>query len=111
MELFTRRKGKANGSSARLKHAIDSGDTGDKVPGFDPAAAPLGTDAEAAGTPPGEIAVPNVPANREQAAEMAADPAGTDRAGYSGQDRFVWAVVVGAVAIAAVAAASALFLG
>jgi hypothetical protein len=31
---------------------IDRGVTGDKVPGSDPAAAPLGTDDEAAGTPP-----------------------------------------------------------
>jgi hypothetical protein len=44
------------GSEARpqtgtLRQAIDSGKTGDKVPAADPAAAPLGTDAEAAGTP------------------------------------------------------------
>ena len=31
---------------------IDRGVTGDKVPGSDPAAPPLGTDADAAGTPP-----------------------------------------------------------
>jgi hypothetical protein len=37
---------------AELKAEIDSGRTGDKVPGFDPAAAPLGTDAEAAGASP-----------------------------------------------------------
>jgi hypothetical protein len=35
-----------------LRADIDRGLTGDKVPGFDPAAAPLGTDAEAGGTPP-----------------------------------------------------------
>ncbi len=35
-----------------LREAIDRGLTGDKVAGSDPAAAPLGTDAEAAGTPP-----------------------------------------------------------
>ena len=39
-------------TSAQLKNDIDSGRTGDKVPQFDPAAAPLGTDDEAAGTPP-----------------------------------------------------------
>jgi hypothetical protein len=41
-----------------LRAAIDSGHTGDKVAVSDPAAAPLGTDAEAAGTPPtpGEVA-------------------------------------------------------
>ncbi len=35
-----------------LRAAIDRGETGDKVPYPDPAAAPLGTDDEAAGTPP-----------------------------------------------------------
>jgi hypothetical protein len=39
-------------TTAQLRHDIDSGRTGDKVAGFDPAAAPLGTDEEAAGTPP-----------------------------------------------------------
>jgi hypothetical protein len=40
---------------AQLRGDIDEGKTGDKVPGFDPAAAPLGTDDEAGGatTPPG----------------------------------------------------------
>ncbi|MGE5537011.1 MAG: hypothetical protein ACM30I_00215 [Gemmatimonas sp.] len=38
-------------SGARLRAKIDAGRTGDKVPAMDPAAAPLGTDAEAAGTP------------------------------------------------------------
>jgi hypothetical protein len=36
----------------RLRADIDSGRTGDKVAARDPAAAPLGTDDEAAGTPP-----------------------------------------------------------
>lgn len=38
-------------TAAQLKADIDSGRTGDKVAGFDPAAAPLGTDAEAGGAP------------------------------------------------------------
>jgi hypothetical protein len=37
---------------AQLRQDIDSGATGDKVPVLDPAASPLGTDAEAAGAPP-----------------------------------------------------------
>jgi len=43
-----------NGSAAvqRLRSRIDSGDTGSKIGAVDPAAAPLGTDDEAAGTPP-----------------------------------------------------------
>jgi hypothetical protein len=36
---------------AQLKHDINRGRSRDKVPGFDPSAAPLGTDDEAAGTP------------------------------------------------------------
>lgn len=39
-----------------LRRRIDSGEAADKVDFPDPAAAPLGTDAEAAGTPPGETA-------------------------------------------------------
>lgn len=36
----------------QLRNDIDQGRTRDKVRAFDPAAAPLGTDDEAAGTPP-----------------------------------------------------------
>ncbi|MFC4175717.1 hypothetical protein ACFOYU_27165 [Microvirga sp. GCM10011540] len=39
-------------TSAMLKGDIDSGRTGDKNPVFDPGLSPLGTDDEAAGTPP-----------------------------------------------------------
>lgn len=35
----------------RLRHDIDAGRAGDKVPFIDPAAAPLGTDEEAGGHP------------------------------------------------------------
>ncbi|WP_370222525.1 hypothetical protein [Pararhodobacter marinus] len=38
--------------AAQLRRAIDQGVMRDKVAGDDPAAAPLGTDDEAAGTPP-----------------------------------------------------------
>jgi hypothetical protein len=40
-----------------LKYDIDRGSGGDKVDAFDPAVAPLGTDDEAAGTPPQPEAV------------------------------------------------------
>jgi hypothetical protein len=43
-----------NPTSDRLRDAIDRGEGGDKVNFSDPAAAPLGTDDEAAGTPPTE---------------------------------------------------------
>jgi hypothetical protein len=39
------------GTVSQLRDAIDSGRTGEKVRWPDPAAAPLGTDEEAAGTP------------------------------------------------------------
>jgi len=39
-------------TTAELREAIDRGKAGDKVDWPDPAAAPLGTDDEAAGTPP-----------------------------------------------------------
>lgn len=39
------------GTVDQLRADIDHGRTGDKVAGSDPAAAPLGTDEEAAGTP------------------------------------------------------------
>lgn len=39
----------------RLRVDTDRGRTGDKVAGFDPAAAPLGTDAEAGGEPPRRV--------------------------------------------------------
>lgn len=46
-------------TAQELKGAIDSGRTGDKVASYDPGAAPLGTDDEAAGTPdtPGRVAL------------------------------------------------------
>ena len=44
-------------TTAKLRHDIDRGRGGDKVDVIDPAAVPLGTDDEAAGTPPSEEAV------------------------------------------------------
>ena len=44
-------------TTAQLRDDIDHGRTGDKVKVSDPAAAPLGTDEEAAGTPPSGEAV------------------------------------------------------
>ena len=46
----------------RLRADIDAGRTGDKIPVGDPAAAPLGTDDEAAGTrPTGPLTPPGAP--------------------------------------------------
>jgi hypothetical protein len=44
-------------TTAKLRHDIDHGRGRDKVDVIDPAAAPLGTDEEAAGTPPSGPAV------------------------------------------------------
>jgi hypothetical protein len=44
-------------TTAQLRDDIDRGRTGDKIEASDPAAAPLGTDEEAAGTPPSGEAV------------------------------------------------------
>jgi hypothetical protein len=44
-------------TTAKLKHDINRGRGGDKVDVFDPAAAPLGTDEEAAGTAPSSDAI------------------------------------------------------
>src|SRR5690606_16055977 len=46
----------------QLRGDINRGETGDKVAGNDPAAAPLGTDEEAAGTPPSGAEVGPPPA-------------------------------------------------
>lgn len=45
------RRGAGSAEAERLRDDIDRGRTGDKVAWPDPAAAPLGTDDEAAGTP------------------------------------------------------------
>ena len=44
-------------TTAKLRYDIDRGLGSDKVAALDPAAAPLGTDDEAAGTPPSPEAV------------------------------------------------------
>ncbi|CAA0096627.1 Uncharacterised protein [Starkeya nomas] len=60
----------------RLRHDIDSGRAADKVPFPDPAAAPLGTDEEAAGTP---VPVDEVIAARREECRTAPMPSsGTD---------------------------------
>ena len=92
-------------AASRLKAAIDRGLTGDKVPGFDPAAAPLGTDAETAGAPPGTAEPPLPEGARADPAGLAADPGGTDRRRYRAQDRMVWPVIAGLmIAIAIIVA-------
>jgi len=45
-------KGSQTPTVDQLRKEIDRGQAGDKAPGVDPAAAPLGTDDEAGGNPP-----------------------------------------------------------
>lgn len=59
-------------NTSRLRRAIDSGETGDKVAFPDPAAAPLGTDEEAGGKPP-------------TAAEVSLDRAGLGKPARNGR--------------------------
>lgn len=51
-EASSARKDSAAAGVARLRDHIDRGGTADKAAASDPAAAPLGTDDEAAGAPP-----------------------------------------------------------
>jgi hypothetical protein len=59
-------------TTAQLRRDIESGATGEKVAMLDPAASPLGTDDEAAGTPP----TPEMVHAVRQAERMAAPPPG-----------------------------------
>lgn len=93
---------------AHLKHDIDSGRTGDKAGGFDPGAAPLGTDAEAGGAPPTaqEVAM----SRRDEQATAgdgarrnAVEPELQPNANYSHKS-MGWGVAVGAGAAVAMGA-------
>jgi hypothetical protein len=72
------------------------------VSGFDPAAAPLATDAETAGASPVAAAEPPLPGGaRADPSGWAADPSGsTDRSRYRMQDRLAWPAAIGLVLIA-----------
>jgi hypothetical protein len=94
---------------SRLKNDINSGRTGDKVPAFDPAAAPLGTDEEAAGTPVPGAAVEmaraneNRPGGRERARQNGAVADDEHRAGRR-YGAGTWLLVLCLVALLALAA-------
>jgi hypothetical protein len=91
---------------ARLKEKIDAGRTRDKVPGFDPGAAPLGTDEESAGTPPIRDDEQAARSSREPTGQVA-DPKGNDRSAYRAQDRLIWPIIVVLILIIAGAALAA----
>ena len=95
-------------NTAQLKGDIDSGRTGDKVGGFDPGAAPLGTDAEAGGTPPTAQEVAMARKDEQATAgngarRNAAEPELQPNASYS-HSSMGWGVAVGAGAAVAMGA-------
>jgi hypothetical protein len=99
---------------AQLRGDIDAGRTGDKVGGFDPAASPLGTDDEAAGTPPSAEAVAlAISQERTRGAASAnanaAEPKLQPNAAHSPGPR-VMPALVGAAAGAALVILAALIL-
>ncbi len=81
-----------DGGAARLRSEIDHGRTGDKVDWPDPAAAPLGTDEEAAGSAPSAEAV-----QRARAVELARPSHRPQRDGRIGAAWIMIAVVLMAV--------------
>lgn len=89
-----------------LRRRIDRGETGDKVPAFDPAAAPLGTDDEAGGAPPGGAAVGAALADEAGSGRPRAPSGQAAEAGLA-RHRPPWglvALIVAACAVGVVAA-------
>ena len=84
----------------QLRAAIDSGKTGDKVAFPDPAAAPLGTDAEAAGAPP---------ASAELNQAFTAEAGATSRSGPRRRSRAL-PMVMGFLCLIAAAAVITFFI-
>ena len=84
-------------TTSQLRHDIDSGRTGEKVAAPDPAAAPLGTDEEAAGTPPSGEAVATARRAELKDPVIARHEAKPDRGGLI----FVVAVAVFSLAVIA----------
>ncbi len=88
----------------QLRGEIDSGATHDKVANADPAAAPLGTDDEAAGTPPtaGQVAT----ARRHETGRQVADSSPADQpptqSGMAPSRGFVLAIVSAVIIFAVI---------
>jgi hypothetical protein len=92
-------------ASTRLKALIDSGALGDKAPGFDPAAAPLGVDDEAGGARPN----PEIPPERADGSPNAVTPELAPH-GRAPRAPAGMAVLVGVLAAAMLGLAYLLFL-
>lgn len=94
----------------RLRHDIDRGRAGDKIGFPDPAAAPLGTDDEAAGTTPRPSQVAHAyehEVRRRPDAEDATDSGPVRPGEAEGKpDARVWFLVAGAALVAGVVLAA-----
>lgn len=103
-------------TAAQMRADIDKGATGDKKPGFDPSAAPMETDAEAAGEPiredgieaelrdrrrPGRTVRQGADADAMRRFDDADDGAGTLR----------WGRLLAAAAVVAIAVLAIVYLG
>lgn len=109
MNIRTKRNEDAP-TTDRLRHDIDQGGADDKVPFADPAAAPLGTDEEAAGTPPAPAAIRQAH-RQEVTGDSLPSPAVTEERTrtISGENRSRWqtpaiVIMLVIVALAVVAA-------
>jgi len=85
-------------TTAQLRRDIDEGRTGDKVKTIDPALSPLGTDDEAAGTPPGPRAIDT--ARRQEKQNRAP---GESSASPRMQHSYAFILLLGALILAALA--------
>lgn len=74
-------------TTSRLRGDIDEGRAGDKVGFPDPAASPLGTDAEAGGTSPTPDEVARAQANETRDRPQAPSPGGARPVSSGGADR------------------------
>ena len=83
-------------TTEQLRHDIDQGRTGDKVRAPDPAAAPLGTDEEAADTP----IDPKVIAQTREAEARMARPTDAQRSAEGNLPDVLWWFAMIAVALA-----------
>ena len=80
-------------TAAQLRADIDTGRARDKVAHSDPAAAPLGTDDEASGSPPTDEQVST--ARRHETGRDVPDPAPADQpeqAGMAPKARYLWMI-------------------
>lgn len=88
-----------------VRGRIDRGETGDKVAAEDPAAAPLGTDAEAGGVP-----TPAADVGRSFEAEAVAAEGGRASPGRRAGSRGPWIVLLAGIGLAILVAIGVVLL-